>query len=127
MEARIFLIYEKNGILYVQLGGYFNNLEMQNQFQEVIDFLKAKKLHKVLLDLTKLDVLMNLSQVWLNNKWYPEAREDGLEGIAFIVPVGFMTREDIKKLHEQSDNKKIRFGFFDELDEGVKWLNQLSK
>jgi hypothetical protein len=124
VEPKLFLVFQQEDVLSVRMGGFYNNHELQQHSVEAIEILKAKKLHKLLLDITRLEVLMNMSQVWIRETWYPKATDFGLTHLGIIVPMGFITPEDLRKMNGNYENNFVTSHFFESESEATDWLKK---
>jgi hypothetical protein len=123
LEPKLFLVFEQDEALMVRMGGYFNNHQLQQNTLESLEILSAKGLKKLLLDITKLEVLMNISQVWIRDTWYPKATEAGLTHFAIVTPLGFITPDDIEKMNSNYEHNKVKSVFFESEKKAAEWLS----
>jgi hypothetical protein len=91
-----------------------------------LETAQTHQLSKILVDTSHLKVMLKESQQWIEDVWFPRAKQIGIKHMAFLVPediFGRMSMEATNKKEEQEGDIDIRY--FDNAAEAKLWLKHI--
>ena len=107
--------------------GVFEGFISPTQFQDI-----ANKLHderqknysnKQLNNIHSMKVLSQEIQTWINDIWFPKAKQTGLKFLAFVVPVDVFGKLSMDAANKQAmDTFNIEIQYFDNEANAKAWL-----
>jgi hypothetical protein len=100
--------------------------EFKRRCNKTLALVKETGINKVLVDTRNLKVMVQENQRWIDEVWYPDARQVGLRHMAFVMPEDFFGKISV----EISNRRVVREGviqvhYFDEVKLARDWLKSI--
>lgn len=106
--------------------GFLNYEEFTDLALGTLKVVEKFKADKILVDTSRLKVMIKENQQWIDTVWFPKAKNIGVSYMAFLVP------EDIfGKMSMEATNKnaiaegEIIIKYFEDLAAAQEWLQQM--
>jgi hypothetical protein len=82
----------------------------------------ARRASRLITDTREMKALAQQDQQWVDEDWRPRVQAAGLRRNAILVPKSAVAKLTMTTLVKKFD--AVQFGYFSEMDEARKWLNQ---
>lgn len=89
---------------------------------KAIELMISKRSSRIITDSREMRALTQADQQCIDDDWRPRARAAGLRQNAVLVPKSAVAKLTMAAVLRKFD--EVQFGYFSELDEARKWLNQ---
>jgi hypothetical protein len=108
------VIMEWTGFVY---GGNFKKMVGQG-----LDLLIEKKGCKWLANLSKMEVIAQEDQRWLDEEWFPRAAQAGVKYIAMVRPEKVISQISVRRVIGKVGGLEIETAYFDSPEKAKEWL-----
>ena len=117
---------QKLGILVAVFDDFMKPEEFKRRCNQTLTMVQETGITKVLVDTRGLKVMVQENQRWIDEVWYPSARQVGLRYMAFIMPEDYFGKISV----ETSNRRVVREGviqvhYFDEEKLARDWLKSI--
>lgn len=102
--------------------GYATSKQFRKGTEFMLEMLTENKTHKVLADITEMDIIGREDQLWLDSDFLPRAIQAGFKAIAIIKPESYFNKVAVESISYKVDQDKLAISFFDNIPEAKKWL-----
>jgi len=87
-------------------------------------WLKSKQSDKQLNDVKRMKPLKKEIQIWMNEVWFPKAKETGLKYMAFVIPDDIFGKMSLEGANKSAPNKfNIEIQYFNDIENAKQWLS----
>ncbi|MEH0157140.1 STAS/SEC14 domain-containing protein [Limibacter armeniacum] len=106
-------------------SGYLAFEEFKSVALHHIEILKRNASYKMLVDTSKMAVMPQQSQEWIEVNWFPRAVNAGLKHMAFLVPENVFGEISMQNANNQAEKKStVNIKYFKDLSTARSWLKQ---
>ncbi len=106
----------------IRIYGYVEGETLRVPCNKGIDLMISKRSSRLITDSREMKALTQQDQQWVDEDWRPRARAAGLRRNAILVPKSAVAKLTVTAIVKKFD--EVQFGYFSEMDEARKWLNQ---
>ncbi len=107
----------------IRIYGYVEGDALRVPCTKGIDLMISKRSSRLITDSREMKALTQADQQWIDDDWRPRARAAGLRQNAVLVPKSAVAKLTMAAVLRKFD--EVQFGYFSEMDEARKWLNQM--
>ena len=117
----------------IHLQGYIPSADFREVLEKALDFLKARKVHRWIVDLSEHKVTSLDDQEWLGKNWIPRCIAAGLNQTATVLPKNVIAQMGFKRVSTLIDHPaeeapvsdKVTAVYFDSVEEARQWMLNL--
>jgi hypothetical protein len=102
--------------------GFVHGDDFKKVVNRGLELLIAQKGRKWLADLSKMEVIAQEDQRWLDEEWFPTAAKAGVKYIAMIRPRKVISQMSVRKVTGKVGELEIETSYFDSLESATEWL-----
>ena len=126
MQATVYKVYydEVSKNVVMQWQGYANSNEFREGTELMLNTLISNKCSNVLADISKMVLISQEDQRWLETNFLPRAIRFGFKKIALIRPDSYFNRVAIETINSKIDTGKLTFAVFDTVADAEYWLTK---
>lgn len=106
----------------MRIYGYVEGDALRVPCNKWLDLMIAKRSSRLITDSRDMKALAQQDQQWIDEEWRPRAQAAGLRRNAILVPKSAVAKLTVTTVVKKFD--EVQFGYFSELDEARRWLNQ---
>ena len=89
--------------------GFLQTTEHQAIGNRVLDLARQSGTTKLVIDTTKLKVIKQETQQWIENDWFPRAMQQGIRFMAFVVPEDVLGKMSTQRVNQKSGGIEIQY------------------
>lgn len=126
MQTTVYSVYYDELLKYVvmQWQGYAKSDEFREGTELMLNTLISNKCSRVLADISKMVLISQEDQRWLETSFLPRAVRFGFKRIALIQPDSYFNKVAVETINNKIDRSKLEVEVFDDLDNARNWLTQ---
>jgi hypothetical protein len=106
----------------MEAHGYATSQQFRDITENMLFLLKEKRVSKMLVDTTHLQIIGAEDQKWLNEDWLPRAIAAGYRACAMIKSKYFFNRVAVDNVVNQIDQSQLTVQYFDDRELARTWL-----
>ena len=124
MQITVYNVYydESGSYVVMQWQGYANSNEFREGTELMLNTLISNQCSKVLADVSKMVLISQEDQRWLEINFLPRAVRFGFKKIALIQPASYVNKVAIETINNKIDKEKLSLQIFDNVDDAKAWL-----
>ena len=108
--------------IIMEWSGFVYGEDFKKAVNQGLDLLVEKKGCKWLADLSKMEVIAQEDQRWLDEKWFPRAARKGVKYIAMVRPRKVISQMSVKRVTGKVGELEIETSYFESLEQAREWL-----
>jgi len=126
IQAMVYNVYydELSKYVVMQWQGYANSNEFREGTELMLNTLISNKCSKGLADISKMVLISQEDQRWLETNFLPRAIRFGFGKIALIRPDSYFNKVAVETINSKIDKGKLIFEIFDSVEDAKKWLTK---
>src|SRR5438128_3665642 len=115
MQITVYNVYydESGSYVVMQWQGYANSNEFREGTELMLNTLISNQCSKVLADVSKMVLISQEDQRWLEINFLPRAVRFGFKKIALIQPASYFNKVAIETINNKIDKEKLSLQIFD--------------
>ena len=117
---------EELGSILMEWTGFIQGEDFKQAVNQGLELLIAKKGRKWLADLSKMEVIAQADQRWLDEEWFPRAAQVGVKYIAMIRPAKVLSQMSVKRVTGKAGELEMETAYFDSPEKAKEWLKSKS-
>jgi hypothetical protein len=106
----------------MRIYDYVEGEPLRQSCDKAIELMISKRSSRIITDTREMKALTQADQRWIDDDWRPRARAAGLRQNAVLVPKSAVAKLTVTAIVKKFD--EVQFGYFSEMDEARRWLNQ---
>src|SRR5580765_7502459 len=124
MQATVYNIYydELLKCVVMQWQGYATSNEFREGTELMLNTLISNKCSRVLADISKMVIISQEDQRWLETNFLPRAVRFGFKKIALIKPASYFNKVAIETINSKINKDQLTLEIFDNVDDAKSWL-----
>jgi len=112
----------KSGSIIGIFEGFLEIEEHQSIGLKILDLAKMNSSKKLVIDTTKLKVMKQETQKWIEEVWFPKAKGLGVSHMAFAVPQDIFGKISTTSVNQKSNNIMVHHA--QSLDNAIDWISK---
>jgi hypothetical protein len=105
-----------------EFKGFATSAEFRVGTMKILDAIKERRVHSLISDNRKLEVVTAADQLWIRDTWVPQAIEAGLKRIAVVLAKQGLGRFASEEIISELPNSAFTTRTFESADEALKWV-----
>lgn len=124
MQATVYNVYydELLKCVVMQWQGYATSNEFREGTELMLNTLISNKCSGVLADISKMVIISQEDQRWLETNFLPRAVRFGFKKIALIKPASYFNKVAIETINSKINKDQLTLEIFDNVDDAKSWL-----
>lgn len=106
----------------IRIYGYVEGETLRSPCNKAIEIMISMRSSRLITDSREMKALRQEDQRWVDDDWRPRVRVAGLRRNAILLPKSVVAKLTVTAIVKKFD--AVQFGYFSELDEARRWLNQ---
>jgi hypothetical protein len=106
----------------MEWNGYASSQQFREGTELMLNTLVQNNCSKVLANIRDMTIIGMEDQEWLETNFLPRAIKFGFKIIAIITPTSYFNKVAVESISYKVNKEKLTISFFDNLEEGTKWL-----
>jgi hypothetical protein len=112
--------------IFMEWTGFVHGEVFKQAVNQGLVLSVAQKGCKWLADLSKMEVIAQADQRWLDEEWFPRAAQAGVKYIAMIRPAKVLSQMSVKRVTAKTGDLEIETAHFDSPEKAKEWLKAKS-
>jgi hypothetical protein len=113
---------ELSKYVVMQWQGYATSNEFREGTELMLNTLISNRSSTVLADITRMVLISQEDQRWLENNFLPRAMRFGFKKIALIRPNSYFNKVAVETITGKIDRDKLSYEIFDSIEDATAWL-----
>jgi hypothetical protein len=108
--------------IIMEWTGFVHGEDFRKAVNQGLDLLIEQKGCKWLADLSKMEVIAQEDQRWLDEEWFPRAAQAGVKYIAMVRPEKVISQISVRRVTGKVGGLEIETIYFDSPEKAKDWL-----
>ena len=111
--------------IIMEWTGFIHGGDFKKTVNQGLNLLIENKGCKWLADLSKMEVIAQEDQRWIDEEWFPQAAKTGVKYIAMVRPQMILAQMSVRRVTGKVGELEIETAYFDSVEQAREWLKNI--
>lgn len=116
---------EEEKEIHLRWKAFANSDELRESLNFALEYVKVHHIKRWLGNLRNMSVIKEADRSWINNEWFPQLANTGLNKMAIIISLDYFNQSAVNRIMDKAEPIiPFETEYFNDMEKAREWLNK---